>query len=167
MKSWAIIVSVLIACTAFVSCSRRAAQESGAPSSKEFRIERVSALKPGASRRDLLRLLPVGAKHIPGFTSLGETSEFFIVSNRWEVAFEVNDSTDRLLRAPIVTDMGDNADRAPHTEPHGRATIQWLGPGAATNHGEREPDGSANRSQPFGSQTNRTSSAADFSIRHP
>ena len=161
MNSWAIVASVFVVCAASVSCSRRAAQERAAPSNKEFRIEQVSALKPGASRKELLRLLPAGAKHIPGFSSLGETSEFFIVSNRWEVAFEVRHATDRLLRAPVVTDMGDDAERAAHSDPFGRATIRWLGPaGATTNHEEREPGGSANRSQPVGSETNRTRSAA-------
>ena len=159
MKSWAIIVSALVP-WAVVTCSRHATQESAAPSNTEFSIEQISALQPGASRRELLRLLPVGAKHIPGFASLGQASEFYIVSNRWEVAYEFREGTDRLISAPVVTDMGDGADRAPHSEPRGRATIQWLGPGATTNHGDREPDGAPNRGQPVGSETNRTPAAA-------
>ena len=118
--------SVLVACATLVSCSRHAAQESARSSNKAVWIEQVSALKPGASRKDLLRLLPAGAKHIPGFTSLGETSEFFVVSNRWEVAFEVHDASDQLRRAPVVTDIGDKADGAPHMDPWGRTTIQWI-----------------------------------------
>jgi hypothetical protein len=104
MKSWAIIVSSLVGCAASVSCSRHAAQESAAPSNKGPWIERVSALEPGASRGDLLRALPERAKHIPGFMSLGEGSEFFIVSNRWEVAVVVQDGSweqSKLVRPPV------------------------------------------------------------------
>jgi hypothetical protein len=140
MKSRVLIVSVVVGYAASVSYSRDAAQEGAAPSNTGFRIDQVCALKPGAFRKDLLRLLPTGAKHIPGFASLNQASEFYIVSNRWEVAYEFNEATDRLLRAPVVTDMGDNAERATHTDRLGMATIRWLGPNDATTnlrHGEQ------------------------------
>jgi len=135
-----------------------------APSNKGPWIEQVSALRPGTSRNNFLRLLPAGSKHIPGFSSLGEGSEFFIVSNRWEVAVVVRDAPGQqseLLRAPVVTDMGNNAERAAHTDPWGRLTIWRIGSNdATTNHLEGEQDGAANGSQPIRSETNQTPSAA-------
>ena len=143
-----------------MSCSRHAAEEIDALSDKEAWIERVTTLEPGDSRKDLLRLLPAGALHMPGFSSL-TSCEFFIVSNRWEVFVESHYESERLLRAPVVTDMGKNAERAAHADPWGRATIRWLGSNAGTaDHPEGEQDGPANGSQPIRPRTNSTSSAA-------
>lgn len=160
VKSWATIASVFVGCVAAVSCSRHAAEGSDALSDKEAWIEHVTALKPGDSRNDLLRLLPAGALNMPGLSSL-TSCEFFIVSNRWEVFVESHYESERLLRAPVVTDMGKNAERAAHADPWGRATIRWLGSNAGTaDHPEGAPVGAANRSQPVQPATNQAPAAA-------